>query len=69
MNRLTNYLMRPVMGILSKTGADIHALQRPTMNLPMTLHNFSRRNFMTRRMSYKGIGRAVRYHRSRIMGY
>lgn len=61
--------MRPILGFIGKTGADINALSRSTMYLPQTLHNFSRGNYVTRRLSYRSYGPAIRYHKSRAMGY
>ena len=68
MNRVNNYLMKPILGLIGKTGADITAVSQSTMNLPFLLHNFSRGNAVTRRTAGYMRPSPIRYHKSRAMG-
>jgi len=68
MNYFDNYLMKPILGILTKKGADIAAHTRSTYNLPFMLHYFAKSNVSTRRLAGYCRTPAIRYHRSRSMG-
>jgi len=66
MNRVNNYLMQPIYGILGKMGINLNT--RPSIGLPFLLHNFSRGNAVTRRTAGYLPTNSIRYHKSRSMG-
>lgn len=68
MNRIDNFLMKPVTGII-RNMVDIHSPYRSVMGLPFTLHNFATRNFTTRRTNILNYSPSIRYHKSRMMKY
>ncbi len=66
MNRVNNYLMQPIFGIIGKMGVNISTA--PPNNLSFLLHSFSRGNAAIRRTAGYLPSNSIRYHKSRAMG-
>lgn len=63
MNHFEQYFMRPVVGIISRTGVRLDmASQVPN---PFTLHNFAKRNYVFRRQSSYNYCSGILHHKSR----